>query len=177
MASVTRALVSNKDHDDVMLVADMGAKTTNLGIYDNALRFSDTVDMGGDILISLISSEGEGNGKKDGKDKVGEGLKDEKIKAALEPSMVTLVTEMEKMMKYYADRFNKKTSKIVLCGGASNLPGITEYLTDKLKVEVKIGNPWINIDTYPIKPVPKSEAPAYANAIGLSLRGMGEETT
>jgi Tfp pilus assembly PilM family ATPase len=45
-------------------------------------------------------------------------------------------------------------------------------LTEKLKLDATAGNPWVNISVYPLKPVPKEEAPGYAAAIGLALRGL-----
>lgn len=172
LASVLRALVSNKDHDEVMLVADIGAKSTNLGFYDHTLRLSDSLDTGGGSFTSSIATSLKIDDKDAEKIKLTSGLKDEKVQEALKDTLESLSNEMQKVIKYHDDRFEKKTAKVILCGGSSNLIGLTEYLADKLKIEVKVGNPWVNIDTYPLKPVPKTEAPAFANAIGLSLRGM-----
>ncbi len=172
LASVLRALVSNKDHEEVMLVADIGAKSTNLGFYDHTLRLSDSLDTGGGSFTSLIASSLSLDEKAAEKLKTTSGLKDDKVKNALKDTLESLSNEMQKVIRYHDERFEKKTAKVILCGGSSNLIGLTEYLADKLKIEVKVGNPWVNIDTYPLKPVPKSEAPAFANAIGLSLRGM-----
>lgn len=172
MISVVRALVSSKEHDETMIVADIGAKKTNLGIYDSTLRFSDSIDFGGDVLMGL-ALDGLNTNKKEDQGKA-PGLHDKKIQEKVRPALETLKNEITRVIRYHDERSKeaRKLSKIVLCGGGSNFSGLTEYLAEELKMEVKIGNPWINIDTYPIKPVPKTEAPAYANAIGLSLRGM-----
>lgn len=174
LISVVRALVSSKEHGETMVVVDIGAKKTNLGIYDNTLSFSDSIDFGGDVLTEAIA---EGMKlEKDKAEKIGRasGLHDKKVKEKVLPVLEVLKNEITKVIRYHDERSgeDKKLSKIVLCGGSSNFIGITEYLADEFKMEVKIGNPWVNIDTYPIKPVPKNEAPAYTNAIGLSLRGL-----
>lgn len=172
LVSVIRALVSNKEHDEVMLVADIGARSTNLGFYDHTLRLSDSLDIGGKAWIDLVISGLKVEKKEADKLLFSKGLKDRKIEDLLQPELENLNNEMQKVIKYHDERFEKKTAKVVLCGGASNLVGLTEYLANALSVEVKIGNPWVNIDTYPLKPVPKSEAPAFANAIGLALRSV-----
>lgn len=172
LMSVIRALVSNKDHNEVMLVADIGSVSTNLGFYDHMLRFSDSLDFGGRSFTEAIESGLNLSAKEAEKVKASKGLKDKKVENLLHPTLESLKNEMQKVIKYHDDRFEGQTSKVILSGGASNLIGLTEYLADALKVEVKVGNPWVNIDTYPLKPVPKVEAPAYANAIGLALKGM-----
>jgi len=172
LASVIRALISNKEHDEVMLVADMGAASTNLGFYDHTLKLSDSLDIGGKSLLNLLCQNMSIKEEEAGKLLRTGGLKDAKVKKSLEVPMEKLKDEMKKVIKYHDERFEKKTSKVILCGGVSNLIGLTEFLAEGLGVEVKVGNPWVNIDTYPLKPVPKAEAPAFANAIGLSLRGL-----
>lgn len=172
LVSVIRALVSNKEHNEVMLVADIGSRSTNLGFYDHTLRLSDSLDVGGKTFTEAIVSGLKIDEQEAEKLKISKGLKDERVKDLLDSILENLKTEMQKVIKYHNDRSEGETSKVILCGGGSNLIGLTEYLSDALKVEVKVGNPWVNIDTYPLKPVPKTESPAYANAIGLALKGM-----
>ncbi|MEK7447273.1 MAG: type IV pilus assembly protein PilM [Patescibacteria group bacterium] len=176
LTAVVRALVSNKEKDEVIIVADIGAKKTNLGIYDNTLRFSDSVDFGGDMLTEAITSGLKVDKEKAEKMKKDLGLHDDKVKAEITPHLDNLKAEIVKVIRYHDERTGeeRKIGKIILCGGSSNVVGLTEYLANELKLEVKIGNPWVNIDTYPIKPVPKSESAAYTNAIGLSLRSLEE---
>ncbi len=176
LSAVLRALVSNKEKDEVMIVADMGAKSINFGVYDSALRFSDSIDLGGDILTqSIVKSVGLTEEKAE-TEKIGVGLHNKKVFDAIKPNLETLLSEIKKVIRYHDERTNekRKITKIILCGGSSNVPGLTEYLAERSGLEVKIGNPWVNIDTYPLKQVPKREAPAFANAIGLSLRGILE---
>ncbi len=172
LASVIRALVSNKDKDETILVADIGQKFTNFGFYEHALKMSDTLEVGGDNFTDAISNVMGLDGAKAEKLKISSGLKDKKVEGAIKPALASLRDEMQKIIKYHDERFEEKTAKVILCGGSSNLIGLTEFLTDSLGIQVKIGNPWVNIDTYPLKPVPRAESAAYASAIGLSLRAM-----
>jgi len=173
LISVARALVSSKERGETMIVADIGAKRTNLGIYDSTLRFSDSIDFGGDDIKGDVLPT-QKDSKKD--KKISKLPSSSQLDSKTDSNLSTLKNEIIKVIRYHDERASedRKISKIVLCGGGSNAVGLTEYLANELKMEVKIGNPWINIDTYPIKPVPKTEAPAYANAIGLSLRGLEE---
>jgi len=176
LTAVVRALVSNKEKGEVIIVADIGAKKTNLGIYDDTLRFSDSVDFGGEMLTEAIVKGLKTDITDAEKMKKDLGLHDAKVKAEIMPQIENLKGEIIKVIRYHDERAGekRKIGKIVLCGGSSNVVGLTEYLANELKLEVKVGNPWVNIDTYPIKPVPKSESAAYTNAIGLSLRSLEE---
>jgi len=176
LSAVIRALISNKEKNEVMLVADIGAKSTNFGVYDNALRFSDSVDFGGDAFTGSIAKSFGVSEEQAEEKKIGTGLHDQKILDAVKSDLANFESEIKKVIRYHDERTNeeRRITKIILCGGSANVPGLTEYLAEKSGLEVKIGNPWVNIDTYPLKQVPKKEAPAFANAIGLSLRGILE---
>lgn len=172
LVSVIRALVSNKEKDEVMLVADIGARSTNLGFYDHTLRLADSLDFGGMTITGALAVGLKVDEAKAEEVKLKSGMKDKKTAEVITASLLVLKDEMIKVIKYHDDRNERKTSKIILCGGGSNIFGLTDYLAEALKIEVHVGNPWVNIDTYPIKPVPKVEAAAFASAIGLSLRGL-----
>jgi len=68
----------------------------------------------------------------------------------------------------------KKLDKVILCGGQSTLPGLSEYLEIHLRHPVILGNPWLKV--FPVgRAVPFlkfSEALRYSTAIGLALRNF-----
>ncbi len=177
LCSIVRSLVSNKEQDEVVIIADIGGTATNLGVYDTALRFSDTVDVGGQKITEAIAEDMKISEEKAEKLKVDEGLKNSNVKEILRPLLGNLQSGIKKVIKYYQEKSNgtRKVEKVILCGGSSNLSGLTEFLASELGIEVKVGNPWVNINTYPLKCVPRNEVPSFANAIGLSLRGIEEE--
>lgn len=177
LCAIVRALISNKDQHEAMIVADIGNTSTNLGVYDTALRFSNTLVTGGQAMTEAITESQKIALEKAEKLKIEEGLKSEKVAAALDHLIENLKNEIKKVKKYYEERTDDKRriEKLILCGGSSNLLGLTECLAQDLGIEVKVGNPWVNINTYPLKSVPRNEVPSFANAIGLSLRGIEED--
>jgi len=64
--------------------------------------------------------------------------------------------------------------QIILCGGQSILPGLTEYLEIHLQRPVVLGNPWSKV--FPVGTVVSalsfSEALRFSTAIGLALRNF-----
>ena len=70
--------------------------------------------------------------------------------------------------------YKEGISEIIICGGGAHLKGLSQYLSARLKIPVKLGNPWVNIP-YPknkIPAIPYDESPDYATVLGLALRGV-----
>jgi len=177
MVANTRSLISAEGKDDVAIIIDWGGKSITMGVYDKTLLFSDSLDFGGDKMTSLISGALKIDLEKAENLKKEEGLNDKKAADALGPLLTTVSNEIKRVIRYHDERNNdsKKTKKLILTGGVAPMPGLTEYFSSLLNIETIVGNPWTNINTYPLKAIPKSEAPGFANAIGLSLRSFEEE--
>ena len=76
------------------------------------------------------------------------------------------------MVRYYEDRDNasdRKIGQVITLGGGANLPGLSEYLTDKLRLPARMCNPWTNIDFGKLQPPNDIEKTMYITAAGLSL--------
>ncbi|XOB40219.1 MAG: type IV pilus assembly protein PilM [Candidatus Nealsonbacteria bacterium] len=121
-----------------------------------------------------------------------------KIFEALVPALVDLTQQIKKHLHYYqthshgehlsSDQKGKPkpleeksipmgVSRILLCGGGSNLKGLGELLSLELKLPVEVGNPWVNIlpgDKRGIPGLGLEKSLGYATVLGLALRGMLE---
>lgn len=66
-------------------------------------------------------------------------------------------------------------SRILFCGGDSNLRGLPEYLSSELKIPVEYANPWINVSSFSeyIPDIEFKDSLSYVTAIGLGLRAAG----
>jgi len=178
LSAVARAVVSNKDMNETVLIVDLGRKSTSAAIFDKYIRVTGSILTGGDNLTQKIANvlkidktEAENlKLKKDDKEAI-------KVREAIDTELTEITREIDRMIKYYYEKINKENTvtKILLCGGTASLPGLAEYFTEKLDIPAIVGNPWSNISVYPIKPVPKDEAPLYTNAIGLALVGLEDE--
>jgi len=175
MAAIARAMVSNKDLKEPVIIFDLGGQTTNIAVFDSTLRVTESHPVGGMTMRENIVTACNVTDQ-EAATLVRQGFKN-KTKSAdiIKDELKKLVSETEKIINYYTEKNEKaKITKVLLCGGLGFLPGLPEMFKEKLNLEAKIGNPWVNISIYPIKPVPKEEAPGYAAAIGLALRGLND---
>lgn len=171
LTAISRAMIPQKEKNQTVLVIDIVADTTNIAIFDNVIRVTGSTLVGGKDLITADQTAAV-NATDSIKKK-----SEYKLSPAAEGGLAEIVTETKKMIRYFGEKSssNHQISNILLCGGAANLPGLTEYFTTKVGIPTVIGNPWANISVYPIKPVPKNEAPGYTNAIGLALAGLEDD--
>ena len=98
-----------------------------------------------------------------------------KVAAVLTPLMSELVTQINKAYAYLSEQGYKKTpEQIVLAGGGALLPGLTNFLVEKLNTEVVVADPFkhfVKDDTF--KRLVKTEAnPQWSVAAGLAIKGQ-----
>lgn len=99
-----------------------------------------------------------------------------KKKFIFEAILLDLIKEITKTIDFlnenlFLEEKNKKIDRIILCGGGSNLKGLSSYLTVKLKQQVIQSNPWINFSfVEKIPPISKQKSQGFAPTIGLTLR-------
>lgn len=173
LAAIARSMISNKEKVEPVILLDLGDQSSNIGIFDSNLRVTGTHPIGGGTIKNLISSE-LGKNDKEAFALVKEGLMGKsEAKNLIAGEMDKIIDEMKKVVSYFEDKNpDSRVDKVLICGGLGFLPQLPEYIKEKTGYEAKVGNPWVNISIYPIKPVPKDEAPGYAGAIGLCLRGL-----
>ncbi|MDD3480954.1 MAG: type IV pilus assembly protein PilM [Patescibacteria group bacterium] len=175
LAAIARALIPKEKKNDPVIILDIGGSTTNIAIYDKGLQITGSHPVGAVTIkeelkaaLNVTQKEADAFVKKG----ITENSKASKI---IMENFDKINTEIERMVKYYKDRHKEKSIKeILLCGGLGAMNGLTSYMEGKTNILTRVGNPWTNISIYPLKPVPKSEAPQYSAAIGLCLRGFDE---
>ncbi|XOB42107.1 MAG: type IV pilus assembly protein PilM [Candidatus Nealsonbacteria bacterium] len=197
--SIARTLIKDEMTTLPILLIDFGATRTSFIIFSgHSLRFTSSISVSSNHFTEIIMKALGINQKKAESLKIKYGLigktkannnkgtikkEERKIFEALIPVLVDLTQQIRKHLEYYQTHAghkhlpvkNKKVSKIILCGGGSNLKGLPELLSMELKLPVEIGNPWINI----IKEegeasLTKEQSLAYATALGLALRAIKE---
>ncbi len=67
----------------------------------------------------------------------------------------------------------KRIEKIIVTGGSSLLPRLSEFLTQQLGVNTYLGNPWARV-VYPLdlRPVLEEMGPRFAVSIGCAMRDI-----
>lgn len=162
------------------ILIDFGSLTSDLTIYDQNIIVSGTAPGGGDsftdnIAKSLGVTHEEAHVIKT-KYGLGVSKKQKEIMAAASPVLESLMRETRRMMRYYEEHSSgeRKISQIITLGGGANMPGISEYMTDKLRLPVRQCHPWETIDFGKLQPPNESEMSMYLTVAGLALIEPGE---
>src|SRR5690606_5654995 len=97
--------------------------------------------------------------------------KQKEITKALQPVLTRLINEIKRISRFYTERAGKEKAitQIVIVGGGANLPSLSAYLTDNLRLPTRLVNPWNDIDFGRLQPPHKLEHSLYSTAAGLSL--------
>jgi type IV pilus assembly protein PilM len=104
-----------------------------------------------------------------GKDKL-EG----RIYAAIVETVDTLMSEIEKSIKFFNERYTAmRIERIIVIGGASTIPELPLYIANKSGISVEIGNAWTNV-SFPADK--QNELMAISNHFGVAV-GLAERTS
>lgn len=167
-------------HNIPTVLIDFGSVATDISIYDQHLAVTGTVAGGGDTLTELIAKELDVSKQEAQTIKVRYGFnaskKQSEIIQAAMPLLEKTTKEVKRMIRYYEERSDKhsKIEQIVTFGGGANVPGLSEYLIDSLRVPVRACDPWDNIMFKHIQPPAPVEQSMYLTAASLALIKPGE---
>lgn len=88
-------------------------------------------------------------------------------------TLAPIVSEIEYMLDFFNMSNQGKIEKIILSGGGSLLAGLSEYLSDKLNLQVIVGDPFSRVVySDELRPVINEVGPKLAVAVGLALRDI-----
>ncbi len=174
LTATARALASN---DGIFLILDLGSSATDMSIVKNGmLVFTRSIPVAGDAFTRAVAQGLNINlGQAEGYKKT-YGLSstqlEGKVKAALDPVFSLVVDEVKKAIHFYqTEEKGELPSSILITGGASTMPDIVPYLTEKLGIETIFGNPFAKVSLDP--ETVKAMAPylsLYSTAVGLAMR-------
>lgn len=157
------------------ILIDFGSTSTDISIYDNGLIATGTVAGGGDNFTKLIAeklkvSEEEAHIIKT-RYGLGVSKRQAEITEALKPILDQLGKEVRRMIRYYEDRSaaQGKIKQIVTMGGGANMPGLSDYLTNSLRLASRMCDPWRNMTFGGLQPPSPSEKAMYITATGLAM--------
>lgn len=165
--SLSRALLKDVKLRAGVMIVDIGAKTTNINIFDKnkILIDSTTIFIAGNHFTKSISNklgvssrEAEklkriyGFDKKKGKGKTAQ---------VLEEDFQVIIKKIKKSIGYYG----QEIEKVILAGGSARMPKITKHLSLSLGLKVEVG---IASQANQLK----RKSVLFNNVIGLALRGL-----
>ena len=166
----------HSDNSDVPTVLiDFGSMSNDITVFDKTLVVTSTVPGGGDSFTNLISaklgvSEHEAHIIKT-KYGLGASKKQKQIVEAVTPILEQLLKEVRRMIRYYEERSGTKhkINQVVTMGGGANMPGLSEYMTDQLRLPVRMIDAWQHLEYSDLQPPAHAEKSMYVTVAGLAL--------
>lgn len=175
ISASSRLFVQAERSDVPTVLIDLGSLSSDLTIYDKTLIVTGTVPGGGDSFTNAIA-EKLGVTHEEAhviKTKYGLGLskKQKEITECLTPVLEQLGKEIRRMIRYYEERTKteRKIGQVVTMGGGANMPGLSEYLTNNLRLPVRMADPWQHLDFGGLQHPNSTEKSMYVTAAGLAL--------
>lgn len=137
-------------HSDIpSILIDFGSLTATVCIIDKTIVATSTAPGGGLVFTEAIAKELGIDKNKAGEIKTKFGLDvsqyQKQVVQALEPALEQIVSELKRMLRYYEEHYGGRGAigQIVTLGGGANMPGLSDYLTNALKVPVRThDHPW-----------------------------------
>jgi len=181
ISAVTRIVTHSEGDDVVSLIIDLGSTAADLSIYDgNSVRITSTADCGSEDFTRLIAQKLGVTSNQAHTIKTRYGLepskKQKEILDAIQPELTKLITEIRKTMRYYGERASDggEIGQVIILGGGANLPGLSTYLTDQVRLPTRLCDPWHNLSFAGLQPPHQIESTIYTTAGGLSLVSLRE---
>jgi type IV pilus assembly protein PilM len=180
LSSSGRLYTLDDRSDSASFIIDFGSLSSDISIFDRHVLVTGTVQGGGVNFTHAIKNTLNVSDAEAGLIKTRYGLgvskKQAQIRQALEPTLQQIVKEIRRMMRYYEERFGteRPISQIITLGGGANMPGLSDYLTNSLRLAVRHNDPWQYLDFKGLQPPSVADKPMYTTVAGLSLANPKE---
>ena len=157
------------------VLVDFGSENTDVSVFNKGLLVTGTLTFGGDDITNTISKLLAVTPREAVMLKSKYGLSasvvQKQVIAAVEPSLDLLIRELRRTIRYYEQRYSKEPpiGQVVIMGGGANMPGLTDYLTDRLRLPVRSFDPVVHIDFGHLKPFYHADRTSFVTAAGLAV--------
>lgn len=175
MYAAARLFSLDSQSDLPTVIIDFGSLSSDISIYDKKILTTGTVTGGGQVFTNSIKAKLKVTDDEAGliKTKYGLGVSrhQQEIKDVLEPTLAQIVKEIQRMIRYYDERYGPKRpiQQIITLGGGANMPGLSEYLTNAMRMAVRPCDPWQYFGFKGLQPPSNADKPMYATAAGLGM--------
>ena len=175
-----RSLTTAENNREPILIVDIGAEKTSLAICkDQIPYFTSSIPLSGKTFTDAIQKELGVSKEKAEEIKYKYGLgrmrQDDTLFKVYDPLLENLASEIDRSINFYSESINagEKVEDIILSGGGSLMIELVDYLNEKVKKRVTLGNPFISLKIKKGSPAPSSDdILSYATSIGLALRNF-----
>ena len=173
-AALARALTRVEDAASV--IVSMGALSTEIIITkDGSVLLTRSIATGGVNLTKAVMAEFNLPQAQAEEYKQAYGILEDKLSgkvaAVIKPVLEIIISELSKSMDFVKTQFHGAAiSRIILCGGGSFLPGLSQFLTERTSLEVSLGDAWTDFSKEGLITKLSGLGGVYAVATGLALR-------
>ncbi|HDN97821.1 MAG TPA: hypothetical protein ENG68_01500 [bacterium] len=161
----------NKDEKSPIFILNVGHEYTNFSIKGaGGYIFVRDIHFGGRNITQLISETYQLSIREAEDFKIKK-ENNHQVKNFVEQSLEEITDELNGGLRYFENKTGLRPSKILLTGGSSLLPGLKEFLEEKLKTKVELWNPFYKFDDslpYDIK----KNGIYFAPCLGLIIRSF-----
>ena len=167
-------VIAGRSTDRAVWLLDIGETSSRLYLLGQYGLMQDQYPIGAQKIISTISKgfnistrEATLLSNKTGlyRDSLGQ-----KILSLLRPSLDGLSDRINISIDKYSNSVDPTNAKkFITTGTIASMPGLSKYMSRNISLPIEVIEPWSNINSYPLKPMPKRLDPSYASAIGLAM--------
>jgi type IV pilus assembly protein PilM len=178
--ATSRSLVGPDSQRPTTLVANIGAGTTDISIVSGGfIRFTRSISTGGEAFARAVSQELNFEISQAREYMRSYGLEESqlegKVMKAIKPVFDVVVSEIKRSIAYHATHCKDDSIKrVIVSGGAADLPGVLVYLAAALNLEVQLADPWEGLlipEKFGRKEL-EDMGPRFAVAVGLALKDV-----
>lgn len=158
-----------------LIIANLGLKSLDIAvIYRGSLFLTRSLPTAGEAItralgtaLNLDLATAEEYKKTYGLSQQAES----KVASAIGPILAVIRDEIKKAIHFYTEKKQDPLRLLILSGGSSLLPGLTEYFAQSLNLEVQVADPLalIKVDEKS-RQLLKSSSPLLTIALGLAMK-------
>ena len=169
-----------KQSDIPSVLVDFGAESTDITVFNHGLVVTGTVAFGGDDTTGSIARTLHVTPREAIMLKSKYGLSASVVRkqvlTAMEPSLELLIKEIRRTIRYYEQRYTKEPpiGQVVTMGGGANMPGLADYLTERLRLPARTFDPAAHIEFGHLHPFYNADRMSYVTAAGLAVTNPAE---
>lgn len=168
----------NFKNDETIIVLDVGAENTDLVIYRGDTVWMRNLSISGNDITRAFMKKFRVSFEEAEtlKTQVGDSRQSERILKVVEASLVELVSEVQRSLGFYKSQNPDATfENVVVSGGTFRLPGLAQFLADRLGYAIIT---LIELERIQVAPGLErvhflEDLQSLGVAMGLSLQGLG----
>jgi type IV pilus assembly protein PilM len=173
MIPIVRAFA--RDREDVVAILDMGEQTMLLTIAEKGiLKATHSLEFSASLIVNQLASFADVK-YNEAKEIIAEyGLKEKSIEKVLSIRLQAIFNEAARAINSFERNEDKKVSEIIITGGFSSIPGMSEHIKKAIKRDVSVKNCFQGIK-YPevlekdIINISQSYSVAFGTALGGAI--------